>query len=479
MSSRGEDDSTLASESDILQGRVGLTPGATRRVLVLVWSRDEPERVGELFAPPKGAHDQTFSIGRTSAPDEDGALSLPLVRLRPYSRVETGPLRGGRISRRQLRLHINAQGSWHVERVARSKLRINGAYVRTSELGLGDLIEVERRFSLLVATRPRRWPNDARECEDFPFGHADGHGLVGESTAAWTLRGHIAFVGPRGGHVLVHGPSGSGKELVVRALHRSSDRGATKLVSRNAATIPESLVDAELFGNLRNFPNPGTPERPGLFGQANHSTLFLDEIGELPVALQARLLRVMDQGEYQRLGEASARSTNARVVGATNRELTQLKHDVLARFFHRIRLPGLNSHLDDLPLLARHALTRIARGDPKLRSRFFAGQHPRISAELVAALVRRTYTTHVRELIELLWRSLRASRGELLELPPELRDEHAPAGAEELDDRPITRERVIDALERSDGVLERAWRRLGLRNRYQLHRLIKKFNIQR
>src|SRR5262249_8174942 len=140
-----------------------------------------------------------------------------------------------------------------------------------------------------------------------PFGMGDRFGIVGESAAAWHLRAAIAFVAAQSAHVLITGASGTGKELVARAIHAASERAARPMVARSAGTFPETLVDAELFGSARGYPNAGMPERTGLFGEADGSTLFFDEIGEVPESLQSHLLRVLDSGEYHRLGESRQR----------------------------------------------------------------------------------------------------------------------------------------------------------------------------
>jgi DNA-binding NtrC family response regulator len=172
------------------------------------------------------------------------------------------------------------------------------------------------------------------------------------------------------------------------------------MVSRNAATIPESIADAELFGNARGYPNPGMPERPGLVGASHGSTLFLDEIGELSQASQARLLRVLDEGEYQRLGESRQRLADIRVIGATNRQPSELKHDLLARLTLTVTVPDLNARREDIPLLIRHLLRRHANRDPRAFERFFPANSisPQLSREFVETLLHHHYTTNIREL---------------------------------------------------------------------------------
>ncbi|MEQ1570458.1 MAG: sigma 54-interacting transcriptional regulator, partial [Myxococcota bacterium] len=290
------------------------------------------------------------------------------------------------------------------------------------------------------------------------------------------LRARLRFLARRSEPVLVCGESGTGKELAAAAVHRRSDRSAGPFVARNAATLPEGLVDAELFGNARNYPNAGLPERPGLVGAADGGTLFLDEIGEMPTALQAHLLRVLDRGEYQRLGEARTRRADFRFVAATNRDPTELKHDVAARLPLRVELPGLGDRPEDVPLLMRHLLAE-ARTDPELAERFFDGEHPRIAPELVVGLLRHRWTHHVRELRALVWRALETSPGRALVLGPEVRDrlrsEPRPAPAE-----PLDAAAVRAALASTGGNVTDAARLLGLSSRFALYRLLRKLGIE-
>lgn len=437
-------------------------------VLVLVWSRDEPERTGEAVVIPRTG--DLFTIGRAIDGDDDGAVPLSFGQLRPAGRIDTGPLQSARISRRQLALSLEPGGGLRVEQLGRSSLRLDGHAMASGEIHPGGIVELENRLVLLYTTRPAAWTRPRIAADDFTFGGADPWGIVGESPATWELRRQIGFLAARDEHVLVLGPSGSGKELVVQALHRRSRRAAAPLVSRSAATIPEALIDAELFGNLRNYPNPGMPERPGLLGEADGGSLLLDEIGELPQRLQAHLLRVLDRGEYQRLGETRVRRADLRLLAATNRDPSELKHDFLARFPHRLTVPGLGERPEDIILIARHILRGITPpGGPTL------------GPALVASLLGCSFTTHVRELQELLWRALKADPGEVLLPPPELvhvarprpdASEPTPALAT------LTRDAVVRALARVDGVKELAWRELGLRNRYQLGRILKKLGIE-
>jgi len=318
------------------------------------------------------------------------------------------------------------------------------------------------------------------------FGDPDPEGIVGESPAAWWLRDQIVFAANRSGHVLLLGVSGTGKELVAGAIHNMSPRRGKQLIARNAATFPEGLIDAELFGNLKDYPNPGTPARPGLIGAADGSTLFLDEIGELPLELQAHLLRALDaNGEYQKLGEVVSRRSDFRLIAATNRSLDQLKPDLVARFKLQIKLPDLNARREDIPLLARHLLRRAASTERDI-ARFFEASEaglgePRISLELVRALVQHRYTNHVRELESLLWQSVATSKGDQLRLTDEVRNALEPAAPASPNEPPTvglpSRERVSECLQRNQGVRERAWRELGLKNRHVLNRLIKKFGL--
>lgn len=407
---------------------------APTEALVLLWSREEPARVGEVvfFAADE---EGPWMLGR-GEPEDDPRLRATFVRQRPGRSEPQPPLTCPWLSRTQLVIARVAPGTLLVENVGRCPLRIRGADVAEGRVEAGDLVELRGEMLFLCLRRPLRMRViPGHTVQSHPFGLPDALGLVGESPASWALRSGIAVAARTDDHVLVLGASGSGKELVAQAIHALSPAGKKAMVSRNAATIPTGIVAAELFGNLKGYPNPGTPERPGLVGAAHGSTLFLDEIADLPIDAQTGLLRVLDQGEYQRLGDETVRRSKVRFVGATNRPTSQLRDDVRRRFKRTIEVPGLNDRREDIPQLVTHLLRhRAATSDPGLAGRFFERRgelsFPRVTPDLVAALVAHDYATNVRELEALLIVAVDGSRGDYVELTDDLRSklgEGAPA----------------------------------------------------
>jgi DNA-binding NtrC family response regulator len=448
-------------------------PPAEQLHLVIVWSLEEPERVGQSALLSEGAW-----LGR-GEPEADEGARLDFKATRAPAALPAW-LQASRLARQQLCFREVSPDGALVESVGRCPMAVNGSPVVSARIKQGDAITLRNAMVLLVT---KRAASDVRRHAraDFPFGDVDAHGLVGESPAAWGLRESLAFAGRSREHVLLLGESGSGKELSAKAIHALSARAERSMVSRNAATLPEALVDAELFGNAKNYPNPGMAERAGLLGEAHDSTLFLDEIGELSTTAQAHLLRVMDQGDYQRLGEAKQRRSDFRLIAATNREPSALKQDFAARFPLRVRLPGLNERLEDVPLLLRRILLRLCEASDGLVDRFFEMRHgavaePRVEPELVEWLMRHRYTTHVRELERLLWLAISTSPDDFIAATPEfLREVTQDPGlvAPEPD-----REAIEQALANARGNVTRAARLLGLRNRYVLYRLMKKVGLE-
>jgi len=224
-----------------------------------------------------------------------------------------------------------------------------------------------------------------------------GSQLVGSSAAMQTVRRLISTVAPTDSTVLILGETGTGKELVARALHDQSPRAEMPFVAINCGALPESLIESELFGHRKGAFTGAEEHRVGLFEVANGGTLFLDEIGELPKSMQAKLLRFLESGEIRRVGENESLVVDVRVVCATLRNLDEMveagdfREDLMFRInTFEIHLPSLRSRTSDIPELAVHLLRRYR---PQLQ----AGDEP-ISAEALETLQRHSWPGNVREL---------------------------------------------------------------------------------
>jgi DNA-binding NtrC family response regulator len=195
--------------------------------------------------------------------------------------------------------------------------------------------------------------------------------LVGNAPAMLDVSRRVRLVAPRATPVLIEGPTGSGKELVAEALHRLSTRSRKPFVAINCAAIPEALLEAELFGHTRGAFTGAVHGRVGRIESADGGTLFLDEIGEMPVSLQSKLLRFVESGELQRVGDNETVKVDVRIVAATHRPLA--KHTQEGKFradlYYRlavflIRTPALLDHAQDVPLLVEHFLEQMGREEP-------------------------------------------------------------------------------------------------------------------
>ena len=239
--------------------------------------------------------------------------------------------------------------------------------------------------------------------------------MVGKSPPMQALFSLLERVAQVSSPALVLGETGTGKELVARALHQSGPRARGPFVAINCAAIPESLLESELFGHTRGAFTGATQARRGLFLDADGGTLLLDEVCELPPALQARLLRVLESGEIRPLGSDTVRTVDVRVVAATHQPIADLVHDGRFRedLYFRLKvlpiaIPPLRERGDDIPLLAQHFLGKARERLPRAAAREF-------STDAVAALLAYPWPGNVRELEHVVERLLVTSEKAVLD----------------------------------------------------------------
>jgi DNA-binding NtrC family response regulator len=253
--------------------------------------------------------------------------------------------------------------------------------------------------------------------------------MVGASEPMRELTRLIRLVAPRSTTVLIEGETGTGKEVVARALHRLSERAGKSFAVLNCAAIPEALLEAELFGHTRGAFTGAVQSRTGRIEAAHGGTLFLDEIGEMPMALQAKMLRFLECGELQRVGDNETMRVDVRVIAATHQPLEKLALSVGAErtfrldLYHRlavfpVEVPALRDRMEDLGLLAEHILEQMGQQTPRKR----------LTEAAAAKLYEHNWPGNVRELMHVLERGAILA-GDRMEI-----------GAEEIRFRRVTRE---------------------------------------
>lgn len=249
-------------------------------------------------------------------------------------------------------------------------------------------------------------------------------GIVGQSPVMQDLFELLRTVASTASTVLITGETGTGKELAARAIHDASPRRAQRFVAINCSAIPETLLEAELFGHVRGAFTGAVANRQGRIEQANRGTLFLDEIGTMSAALQAKLLRVLQSREFERVGDSQTVRVDVRVIAATNSDLKKMVADGSFRedLFYRlnvipIRLPALRERRSDVPLLAQHFLTRLSAAADPPRGRVT------ISQDAQQALMAYAWPGNVRQLENVVERAFALSPGRSQIVPSDLPDE--------------------------------------------------------
>lgn len=349
------------------------------------------------------------------------------------------------------------------------------------------------RVPVLIATAvlklsPFRWitfVQDLRErdrqesIEDAsPEATAGFEEIVGASAALRRVQRQVAVVAPTDANVLILGETGTGKELVARAVHRLSPRRNFPFVTLNCAAIPTGLLESELFGYERGAFTGALSQKIGRFEMANRGTLFLDEVGDIPLDLQPKLLRALQEKAFERLGGTKTIPIDVRLVAATNRNLTQMMTDKLFRsdLYYRLKVfpittPPLRDHPEDIPILVRHFTQKYAREMNR--------NVETIPSETMRSLVSWSWPGNVRELENFIERSVILSTGTSLRAPVgELRAEAGKAGFSDSTLEQMEREHILRVLRQTGGVVSTAATRLGM-PRTTLNAMMRKLGISR
>jgi transcriptional regulator with GAF, ATPase, and Fis domain len=309
------------------------------------------------------------------------------------------------------------------------------------------------------------------------------HSLVGEGARMKEIYQFLTRVAPTESTVLIEGESGTGKELVARAVHRNSPRGNKPFVAINCAAIPETLLETDLFGHERGAFTGASAQKKGRLEVADGGVVFLDEIGELAPALQVKLLRVLQEREFERVGGTHPIKVNIRLVAATNRDLDQavragqFRQDLYYRLaVVKVTMPPLRERKDDIPLLTRHFIQKYA-----MRCKVKAKP---VSREALALLVNYDWPGNVRELENAVERALVMGSSDMVlaEDLPESLLEHAPASdvAEAKfhgSVKELKKQLILDAVEQTRGSYVEAAGILGVHPNY-LHRLIRNLGLK-
>src|SRR3984893_2640687 len=321
----------------------------------------------------------------------------------------------------------------------------------------------ELRELLLLAIRHGRSTAKASSPES---GSASvGNLLVGSSPAMREVVEIINLIGNRRSTVLITGENGTGKECRARAIHLASNRSASRMVPINCAALPDNLLEAELFGHTKGAFTGAVNARVGLFEQAHRSTIFLDEIGEMPLSLQAKLLRVLQEREIQRIGSSEPLPVDVRVIAASNTNLLQavanrkFREDLYYRLnVVALRMPSLRERVTDIPELVEHFLDRIVEHE--------FGARKQVSEEALAALMNYSWPGNVRQLEHALESAVALSGPRMrlypgdFDLPPDIEpDGIGPLSSLDVPDTGINFEELMTGIE--SRLLERALAKSG------------------
>jgi formate hydrogenlyase transcriptional activator len=323
-----------------------------------------------------------------------------------------------------------------------------------------------------LSERERTEPVEAEATHKGAFGE-----MVGSSAALQRVVRQAEVVSPTDATVLILGETGTGKELVARSIHRMSPRNSLPFVSLNCAAIPTGLLESELFGYERGAFTGALTQKIGRFEMAHRGTLFLDEVGDIPMDLQPKLLRALQEKSFERLGGTKTIPIDVRLVAATNRNLTQMMGDNLFRsdLYYRLKVfpittPPLRDRPEDIPILVRHFTKKYAAK--------MGRQIDTIPSDTMRALASWRWPGNIRELENFIERSVILSSGSTLRAPLDEIQLDTPKGAVAGTLEQVQRDHILSVLRDSGGVVTMAAARLGL-HRTTLNAMMRKLGISR
>ncbi|MFA1616832.1 sigma-54-dependent response regulator transcription factor ZraR [Citrobacter amalonaticus] len=347
--------------------------------------------------------------------------------------------------------------------------------VEALKTGAQDYLIKPLDFDNLQTTLENALAHTRASASELPSVSASQFGMVGESPAMQQLLSEIAMVAPSDATVLIHGDSGTGKELVARALHACSERSDKPLITLNCAALNESLLESELFGHEKGAFTGADKRREGRFVEADGGTLFLDEIGDISPMMQVRLLRAIQEREVQRVGSNQTISVDVRLIAATHRDLAQevqagrFRQDLYYRLnVVTIETPSLRQRREDISLLADHFRQRFAERNRKAVKGF--------TPRAMDLLIHYDWPGNIRELENAIERSVVLLTGEYIserELPLAIASQPLPLMTEQAIQPlvEVEKEVILAALEKTGGNKTEAARQLGITRKTLLAKL--------